>query len=139
MKTNFSRVVIVNSKHGEKYIGEVPGTENAHQVLARAAEGQLPFALVNARLLISQMRMNQAGDGQVHSVANMILLVPIDMCPGPLEKIHVVPSSWYFPINTPSIQKKVEELIKGAEDNEKVNSAMEAGIHVPGSVGNRPQ
>ncbi len=135
MKLNYQRVVIVSSYHGEKYLGEVEGTENPHQVMDKAASEKGSVALKNARLLISQMRMNQTGGGQVQSIANMILLVPIDMSPGALEKINVMPSSWYFPISTPSIQKKIEELIQGAEDNEKVNSAIESGLHIPGVSG----
>ena len=132
---DLTRWVIVMSNHGEKYVGQVPedtftngGHGSAHAYLQYAVKNHEPIALHNARLMLAQYGMG----GQEGGIQTMVAFVPIDLADGPMEEIHVVPSSWYFPPTVPAVIDKFKRLLKAAEDAEDANRMRQSGLHLPG-------
>jgi hypothetical protein len=128
MELDLTRWVIVTSNHGEKYVGQFPVDEdNGAEYLKNAVKNSLPIVLTEARLMLVQYGMG--GEGGVQTMA---AFVPIDLSDGPMEEIHVMPSSWYFPPTAPSVINKFKRLLKASEDAETANRMRESGLHLPG-------
>lgn len=121
--------VVVMSNHGEKYVGQMPAdVENGYEYFEQASNHRTPVTLTNARLMLAQYGMG----GETGGIQTMVAFVPIDLSDGPMEEIHVVPSSWYFPPTAPAVVDKFKRLLKAAEDAEAANRARESGLHLPG-------
>lgn len=128
------RLVMVTSQHGEKFLGSIPSSvgDNPKQYIEDCATKHIPIILENVRIFHSESnaQMNQAG--QVMGIKTFAALLPIPLFSGPVERMHLLISTWFFPSETPSGSKRINELLEAAEKNEKVSQALEAGIHIPG-------
>ena len=132
MKYDVDKLVLLTSRHGEKFLGTVPNHLEAKAYVQECAHNNVPVVLENVRLFHSQAeaKMNQAG--QVLGIQTFAALLPLPLFSGPAERLHVMVSTWLFPSESPSGIKKIEELLEAAEKNERINQAQEAGLHIPG-------
>jgi hypothetical protein len=124
---DFNRIVVVTAQHGEKFLGWVPKGVVPGEYLEKPS-----IVLHDVRLLATQQQPKLNAAQQVVGMSVLIALLQIDMFPGPVPTMHLHPSSWYFPFENPKTEKKIKQLIDAAEQNEKVNQAIEAGVHVLG-------
>ena len=129
---DLTRWVIVMSNHGEKYVGQVPVVNNQspYQYFMNATKNHEPVTLHNARLMLAQYGAPQGN--LAAGIQCMVAFIPIDMNDGPIEEIHIVPSSWYFPETVPGVVDKFSRLLAAAEDSETRNRARQSGIATPG-------
>jgi len=128
---DLTRWVIVTSNHGEKFVGQIPeGVRSNHEYFIQASNHHTPVTLHNVRLMLAQYGSPQGN--LAAGIQCMVAFIPIDMNEGPVEELHVVPSSWYFPETVPSVVNKFKRLLSAAEDSETRNRARQAGIAMPG-------
>jgi len=130
------RAVIVTAQHGEKYFGHLPKgvTDSVSYVEKKVADKQ-PIELHEVMLLASQLQTDTDPRGNIRSVGRFNLLVPVDLLPGPMPKLRLVPSAWYFVSENPEIEEELEQLVeisaRNLEQAKKVTAAMRAGITLP--------
>ena len=130
----YTHLAIVTSQHGEKFIGYVPAIEKFPAAyIAKCVEDNIPIVLNEVRLFVTQVSPEMSREtGQILGVKTFAALMPVDVFSGPMETLHVRPSSWYFASEVPSLKKKLDMLLDAAVKNEAVSQARDAGIHIPG-------
>lgn len=136
---NWERLVVVTAVHGEKYMGWIPEEKgDPKKYMDDSRSNSLPIVLLEVRNYLSQAQPNVDPSGRVTGVAKMQVLLPLDMFPGALKKMSVLASAWYFPSDDPRCKKPISDLLEGARRNEKMNSAIAAGITPAGVLGKLP-
>lgn len=129
--SKYNNMVVIVSQYGEKYIGTLaPQFTRGH--LQECVEESRPVELLDARLLIAKSQAVGTTDGNIVGLKNFICITDIDMAIFPIPKFYILPAAWYFVEDLPEIHKNLDQLFKEAEDNEKVNKAQSAGLHIPG-------
>lgn len=131
----FEKIVIVASMHGEKFFGTLPDhVEDPDKYFSEAINQNKPVIIENVRIMLSQCGAVTRADGSMGGIQTTVALIPIDLADGPMEKIHVRPSSWYFPSEVLNIRESVTRLLKQAEDGELRNRAIRSGLSVAGDM-----
>lgn len=134
---NWERLVVVTAVHGEKYLGWISKDKgDPRKYMDDSRKNNRPVVLTEVRNYLSQAQP-QVSQGRVTGMAKLQVLMPPDMFPGALKKMSVLASAWYFPSDDPSCEKPIAEMLEGARQNEKMNSAIAAGI-TPAGVGGMP-
>lgn len=121
---NEDRLVVVNSRSGERYVGLVSDDIADDPEWYMSAEESIE--LHDVRLLLSHIRMSESGN----SVSSFCLIVPIDVAAGPIPRMWIRPSSWYFPKDRPEVLEKIKDLLELCIRNESISRAKNAGIVV---------
>lgn len=124
------RMIVVTASHGEKFHGwlpsEVADINSAYTYLANCKSAGRAIKLLDVRNLLTQVHTQQIS-GSTQQVSLMVLM-PIDMFPGPIPSYSVYPSSWYFPIENVGCKKPMQQLLVNAERTEVHNKAIISGI-----------
>jgi hypothetical protein len=123
--SKYSNMVVIISKHGEKYVGTVNGSP-------LFIDGSKPVELLNARLLITRAQAVGTPTGEIVGLKNFMCIANIDMAKKPIPKLYLYPSAWYFLTDLPDSYEDLDQLFKQADDNDITSSAKRAGIHIPG-------
>lgn len=105
---DWEKLIVATAQHGEKYIGETTLDETE---LTGCMEHKQPVLLRRARMLITQLQINQGPGGQVLGAGTLAFVMPVDGAQGPLERLWIDVSSFYFPKSNPVIQQALEGLI----------------------------
>ena len=135
-KLDLTRWVVVTANHGEKFVGQVPeDVKSPSEYFQEKVAARQPVVLHGARLMLAQYGAAPGGMG--NGIQTMVAFLPVDLADGPLEEIHLYPSSWYFPPSVESIIEKFERLLAAAEaaelNNSRRLSATRANIILPGA------
>lgn len=112
------RLVVVTTTFGEKFVGHIPPYW--------LVEANQTLELSNVRSLVSRIQITDRNSSS--GVTSMSFVVPIDLASTALPKLWVIPSSWYFPKDTPDILDKILSLLDLCIKNEVRFKAKDAGI-----------
>ena len=124
---DFERIVVVTTASGEKFLGWIPKGEDPVGYM-----DQPTVKIEDARLVAVQQQPRMNPQQQIVGISTLVALLQVDMFPGAVPNYRLRPAAWYFPFENPETKTKIEQLLKKAEENEKINQASEAGLHIPG-------
>lgn len=125
-------LVVVTTTAGEKLVGKIAETNSPDEKIRLAiGEGQ-PVELTEVRSFIHIRDPKMDAHGRIVGIPSFLAFMPPDMFMGPADRMSVMVSCWYSVKDNPGIKKQVAALLDAAEKNEKVNSAQQAGLSVPG-------
>lgn len=132
---NWEQLVVVTAVHGEKYLGWIPKDKgDPKKYMNDSRRNNVPVVLTEVRNYLSQTQPSADRAGRVTGWQKMHILLPLDMFTGPMKKMSVMASAWYFPKDNPDSARAVEELLEGARKNEAINQAVAAGITPAGGM-----
>ena len=135
----WDRLVVVTAAHGEKFMGWVPEAYgDPRKYIANRREENKPILLHEVRNYLSQAQPQMGPQGQLAGVAKLQVLIPMDMFPGAIAEMHIFPSCWYFPSDNDGCKKPISDILELALQNEKINSAIAAGITPAAGMGGLP-
>jgi hypothetical protein len=132
---DWERLVVVTAKHGEKFVGTLPEQEDdPKKYIEDRTYEHGPIELSNVRVLAVQTRAIADSRGQPVGIQRAPLLLPMDVLNSPAQSVHIVPSTWYFPVENREAKDNLAGLIHQAEEMEARASAEAAGIITPSST-----
>lgn len=143
MEVNMERKVVVSCMSGS-YIGDVPTTlperlngsgptskVSPEEYMATCYRENEPVQLLNARCVHAERGVRAvppSGPGQpgrILGVESFSILTVLHQAKGPVSKVYLSPSSWLFPKDDEALEQGYTELLKKADEVEKIASASE--------------
>ena len=145
MDKKLDRLVVVTDVSGKQYAGYIPeslpidlgdgGTVNGKvDPYGYMYRDQVELNGVRTFVVNREVKMRAdpaTGNPQYAGLASFHILVPVEMAGGPLEKLYVRPVSWYFPKDNKNQAEGFLDLLRKAEENEKLTASAEV-LAVPG-------